>query len=124
MSGGGFAGKFVGRQVKDAGHGFDGAADFPPAADEEREDELGGAQLGLADEAAQGGGLAQSSRAVGGELADKVHGERVIQNLKFKIKKSRAGLRRHAAQNFHHARMARDEKPWSPSKNGDWKFKN
>jgi hypothetical protein len=72
--------------LKDAGHGLDGAAEFASGADEDRQDELGGAQLGFADQAAEGGGLAQSPGPVSGELSDKVHGDMLIQNRKLKIK--------------------------------------
>jgi hypothetical protein len=86
---GGVAEEFVGRELKDAGHGGDGAAEFASAADEERQDELRGVQLGFADEAAQGGAGAQAPGPVSGKLADKFHGDKVMQNEKFKMQKCR-----------------------------------
>jgi hypothetical protein len=75
VRGGGFAQQFIGRQLADAGHGGDGAAEFLSGADEERQDELGRAQVRLGDEAAEGGRLAEAARAVVRKLAEglKVH---------------------------------------------------
>jgi hypothetical protein len=81
----GFADEFVGRELEHARHGLDGAANFAAAADEERQDEARGVELGFAHEPAQGGGGAQSSRPVRGELSDKFHGGE--GNGKLKIKK-------------------------------------
>ena len=76
VGGGGFAQQFIRRKLEHAGHGGDGLADFFAAADKERQDELLHAQAGLADEAAEGGILAETARAADRELAErlKVHG--------------------------------------------------
>lgn len=90
VGGGGFAQQFIRRKLEHAGHGGNGLADFFAGADEEGQDELLHTQARLADEAAEGGILAETARATIRELAErlKVHGlilvsKREVQSGKF-----------------------------------------
>jgi hypothetical protein len=61
---------FVKREVEDAGHGGDLAADAFTGAEEEGVDEGGGAEMGLADEGTEGLGAAKTPHAGCGEVHD------------------------------------------------------
>jgi len=86
---GGFADQFIGRELENAGHGVDGAADFAAGADEQGQDELRGTEAGFADHAAQGGRLAQAAEAGGGKLCGvtRVHADTVNSKAKLQSAK-------------------------------------